>query len=445
MRPPRSRTSPNAGTPSRVKRNSVRDARVPGSAPAMPPAAVPASRLGSSSPGRNSSAPAFTGRPSSPNTVDTRTVSKGNGVVAVAGTGRVGHHELLAVCLGARWPARRRPSAARPPWTRPSGIARRITSPTGPQRWVRTAGRLDRAAPPADLGGPGGGAQLRVTVQPGRSAGRRRGGLREAGGRGQRVQVELDPGRRRVEQAASSARSGCSIVSCSGPAAACSQVSTPAPMLLRHLEHGLPVREHQRAHARPARRRERERSAPRPAATRPAPARRRRRGNRRGRSAPARRRARSSLRRVGLRRRQLDGWWRCRRVRGGLRAWPLARGPCPRGPPMITRAHPSRVGRSIMRVSRPTERCARGWDQQEQPDRVGDEARRQQERPSEDDQHAVEDLPVRDAALRQGALERRPRTPALPARAGGRRSASRRSGSATVHSAPIAWPTWMIT
>ena len=58
---------------------------------------------------------------------------------------------------------------------------------------------------------------------------------------------------------------------------------------------------------------------------------------------------------------------------------------------------------------------ARGREQQQQADDVGEEARRDQERAAEDHEHAVDHLAVRHPALRQGLVEAPPDRPALGA------------------------------
>ena len=72
------------------------------------------------------------------------------------------------------------------------------------------------------------------------------------------------------------------------------------------------------------------------------------------------------------------------------------------------------------------------------------EPRRQQERAAEDHQHAVEHLARGHPALGERRLEAPPRRAALRLISKLPRIESAIS-SAIVHSAPIAWPTWMIT
>ena len=49
----------------------------------------------------------------------------------------------------------------------------------------------------------------------------------------------------------------------------------------------------------------------------------------------------------------------------------------------------------------PAQQHARGREQEQQAEDVGDEARRQQQDAAEDHEHAVDDLAVRDPALRR--------------------------------------------
>ena len=341
MRPPRSRTTRTPARRPGLKRNNVSDARVPGSAPCDAACRLAGEPAGELVPGPEQLRARLhrAGRPRRTRST-ARTVSKARGR-RLAGAGRVAADELLAVAWAPgrlhggdrqqRHPRRGRDRQEPRP---------RRSAPTGPQRWTRTAGASTARRCPPISAVPCARAQLRVAVQPGRAAGRRRGGLREVGGRGQRVQLELDPGLRRVERSLQRS-SGCSIV----------EPQRPGRRMLPVLHAGADVLRRSRARARP--------SANTSAVTLARPRRRSARDPRRDQqrlvaalhvddvaeragaaSAPARRRARSSLRRVGPAGGSSAGGRRGvgRAVGRGVLGAARAR------PPITTRAHPSRGG-----------------------------------------------------------------------------------------------------
>ena len=138
---------------------------------------------------------------------------------------------------------------------------------------------------------------------------------------------------------------------------------------------------------------------------------------RRARCAPVRRRGRSSGRQPALGVRRRGGRRRCRCGRPGHTAHDDAREP---------RARPPRQ-QSRPRTAAPTARV--GGISRMQAEDVGDESGGQQERAADDDQDAVEDLPVRNAPRGQRVLEVDPRAAALPAQQPRADDRVRRSGA----------------
>ena len=377
MRAPRSRSDPSAGTPSSDKRNRVSDVRLSPDGPRYRRRQPPASRLGQllARAGTAPRPPSAAARPS-PNTVDRRTVSNGSGSAAsVCRAQRVAADQLLAVRRGRRRPRRRRPSAACRPRVRggqepcPARLAERAPSGAcespAPRLRRRRAGRPRRCRAPRRAARSGADPAARATAAVAR--------LGEVGGRGAALAAR---GRRRAPGASSDSvqrSSGCSTLISSGPAAACSQLSTPGSISSAISSDRLAVGEHG-DHAR--------RSCPRWSARDPAP----RAASESSASctsttsrkspgpscacssagaviAPAGRAGREAVGGSGGGRRRRVG------PRGGLR--PAA----PRGVPTTTRAQPSRDGRSIMRVNRRRNAARVGGISSSRPDDVGEEAR----------------------------------------------------------------------
>ena len=126
---------------------------------------LPASRRGSSSPGRNSSAPAFTGQTVLPEDGRQAHLSRTAAGHRLRRHGSYGRRSSSSPCAWAPGGCTAATVSSSPSVGRDGQEPARLASPVGPPA-VRTHGRrLDRAAAPADLGGPARHAQLRVALQ----------------------------------------------------------------------------------------------------------------------------------------------------------------------------------------------------------------------------------------------------------------------------------------